>query len=151
MWNAALFSHVPHLRIQPMANGRMSLEQRASQEAGGLIDHAYESLLEVNLDLERLQSLGAIGLDLKELLAPHSPTVKFLAPQVEHLRENWGRLIRALESADSRSVGTGPRQEVIEAGQAETAPASLPAITVRAPGQASPAIQITVRCLKWFY
>ena len=71
-----------------MANGRMSLEQRASQEVGGLIDHVYESLLEANLDLERLRSLGKIGLDLKELLAPHSQTMKFLAPQVEHLREN---------------------------------------------------------------
>ena len=106
----------------------MSTDQRASERVGELIHHAFESLLQTNTDLERLQDLIGLGMDLKQLLAPHSQmTQKFMVPQEQRFRENWKRFILAVEGAGS-STGR-PQQAAVET--TEVVPTPLPATQER--------------------
>ena len=94
----------------------MSTDQRASERVGELIHHAFESLLQANTDLERLQDLLGLGMDLKQLLAPHSQmTWKFIAPQEERFRENWKKFVSAMEGVGSSSSQHQPAEvETVE-------------------------------------
>ena len=119
----------------------MSTDQRASERVGQLIHHAFESLLQANTDLERLQDLLGLGMDLKQLLVPHSQmTWKFMAPQEERFRENWKKLVSAMEGVVSSS--SLPQPVVVE--NVLPASSSLPAITVREAEEAAPTTQIKV-------
>lgn len=102
----------------------MSTDQRASERVGELIHHAFESLLQANTDLERLQDLIGLGMDLKQLLAPHSQmTRKFMVPQEQRFSENWKRFILAVEGAGTST--DRPQQVAVET--TEAAPTPLPA------------------------
>lgn len=119
----------------------MSTDQRASERVGELIHHAFESLLQANTDLERLQDLIGLGMDLKQLLAPHSQTTwKFMVPQEQRFRENWNKFISALETAEASA--SRPQQAGV--GTVEPAPTPLPAITPQAPEEAPPEAQSKV-------
>lgn len=124
----------------------MSTNQRASERVGQLIHHAFESLLQANTDLERLQDLIGLGMDLKELLAPHSQmTWKFIAPQEQRFRENWAKFISAVEGAESSVGHTQPGVvETVEPGSS-----SLPAITVPTTEEASLVMRAKVKSLPW--
>ena len=126
----------------------MSTDQRASDRVGELIHHAFESLLQANKDLERLQDLLGLGMDSRQLLAPHSQmTWKFMAPQEEKFRENWKKFVSAMQDVESSS---GQPQPVV-AKTVEPASASLPAIIVQAAGEAVPVAQTQVRSFfGWF-
>ena len=101
--------------------------------------HAFESLLQANTDLERLQDLIGLGMDLKQLLAPHSQmTWKFMAPQEQRFRENWNKFISAVES----SVGH-PQQAAVETVKPGSG-ALLPAIAVQITDAAAPVMQTKV-------
>jgi len=116
----------------------MSTDQRASERVGELIHHAFESLLQANTDLERLQDLIGLGMDLRQLLAPHSQsTWKFMVPQEQRFRENWKKFISAVEEAESSP--SHPQQVVV--GTVEPAPTPLPAITAQTPEEAGPTTQ----------
>jgi len=107
----------------------MSTDQRASERIGELIHDAFESLLQVNTNLERLQDLIGLGMDLGRLLAPHSQaTWKFMVPQEQRFRENWNKFISATEGAES-SVSR-PQQAAVE--NAEPVPTPSPVITAQA-------------------
>ena len=125
----AVFSHVPHLPAPPRTQTGMSTDQRASERIGELIHDAFESLLQVNTNLERLQDLIGLGMDLGRLLAPHSQaTWKFMVPQEQRFRENWNKFISATEGAES-SVS---RPQRAPAETVEPAPAPSPVITAQA-------------------
>jgi hypothetical protein len=119
----------------------MSTDQRASERVGELIHNAFESLLQVNTDLERLQDLIGLGMDLRQLFAPHSQTAwKFMVPQEKRLRENWEKFISALEGVDSSSIGaTSPPQ--VGAEPAAGAVGLVPAPALVQPATAVPLIQ----------
>lgn len=124
----------------------MSTNQRASERVGQLIHHAFESLLQANTDLERLQDLIGLGMDLKELLAPHSQmTWKFIAPQEQRFRENWTKFISAVEGAESNAGHT--QLGVVET--VEPGSSSLPAITVPTTEEASLVMRAKVKSLPW--
>jgi len=125
----AVFSHVPHPHCASANANGMSTDQRASERIGELIHDAFESLLQVNTNLERLQDLIGLGMDLGRLLAPHSQaTWKFMVPQEQRFRENWNKFISATEGAES-SVSR-PQQAAVE--NVEPAPAPPPVITIQA-------------------
>lgn len=125
----------------------MSTNQRASERVGQLIHHAFESLLQANTDLERLQDLIGLGMDLKELLAPHSQmTWKFIAPQEQRFRENWAKFISAVEGAESSAGHTQLGVvETVEPGS----DSSLPAITVPTTEETSLVMRAKVKSLLW--
>lgn len=125
----------------------MSTDQRASERVGELIHHAFESLLQVNTDLERLQDLIGLGMDLKQLLAPHSQiTLKFMVPQEQRFRENWNNFISAVEGVGSSS--SRPQQAAVET--VEPASISLPAVATQVPEEVPPETQRKVRSLSCF-
>ena len=115
----------------------MTTDQRASERVGELIHHAFESLLQVNTDLERLQDLIGLGMDSKHILAPHSlETWKYMVPQEKRFRENWGKFIVALEGADSSS------------GESNLQPAVVTEETI--PEEVEPVVQAMVRGFCWY-
>ena len=119
----------------------MSTDQRASERVGELLHLAFESLSQANAYLERLQDLIGLGIDLKQLLAPHSQmTRKFMAPQEQKFRENWKKFITATEDAGS-STGN-PQQMTAET--LEPAPAASPTTAIQATEEAMPVTQIEV-------
>lgn len=123
----------------------MSTDQRASERVGELIQNAFESLLQVNTYLERLQDLIGLGMDLEQLLAPHTQaTWKFMVPQGERLRENWTKFISAVEGTNS-SAAPSIQPAVVMAATVERAPAPFPSITVPVTEKVTPAIQVEVR------
>ena len=120
----------------------MSTDQRASERVGELIHHAFESLLQANTDLERLQDLIGLGMDLKQLLTPHSQmTRKFMAPQEQRFRENWSKFISAVEGAESNT--SHPQRATVES-TIEPGPAPLSAITVQTTEGVAPVTQTKV-------
>ena len=124
-----------HTSAVPLTNRErgMSTDQRASERVGELIHYAYESLLQVNAGLERLQDLIGLGMDLKQLLIPHSQmTWKFMVPQQQKFRENWDKFISSMEDANS-SVGPDLRRVEAEAIGIKPAPAPLTADAARVP------------------
>lgn len=122
----------------------MSTDQRASEKVGELIHYAYESLLQVNAGLERLQDLIGLGMDLKQLLIPHSQmTWKFMVPQQQKFRENWDKFISSMEDANS-SVGPDLRRVEAEAIGIKPAPAPLTADAARVPEKVIPVMPVEV-------
>ena len=120
----------------------MSTDQRVSERVGELIHHAFESLLQANTDLERLQDLIGLGMDLKQLLVPHSPTTwKFMVPQEQRFRENWNKFLSAVEGAESSA--SLPQETAVEIAEPASAP-TLPTITTQAPEKALPGAQSKV-------
>jgi len=119
----------------------MSTDQRATEKVGELIHHVFESLLQVNTDFERLQDLLGLGIDLKQLLAPHSHmTWRFIAPQEERFRESWKKFVSAMQDAEPNP--SQPRSVVVET--VDPAPAPLPAAMVQAVEKPAPAAQAEV-------
>lgn len=116
-----MISHVAHMATVPSPT--MSTDQRASERVGKLIHDAFESLLQANTDLDRLQDLLGLGIDAEYLLAPHSQmTWKFLVPQEQKFRENWKKFISAVENAEPSVIR--PQQVAVGAsGPAPTPPA----------------------------
>jgi len=111
----------------------MSTDQRASERVGELIHHAFESLLQANTALERLQDLIGLGMDLKQLMAPHSQsTWRFMVPQEQRFRENWKKFISTVEGVES--IASHPQQAAV--GATEPAPTPLPATTAQTPVEA---------------
>jgi hypothetical protein len=127
----------------------MSTDQRASEKVGQLVQNAFESLLQVNTCLERLQDLIGLGMDVEQLLAPHAQvTWKFLVPQEKRLQENWGKFISAVESANlNAATGLSLQQTVAEAAMVESAPTPFPVTVVRIPEKVTPVVRVEVR---WF-
>ena len=119
----------------------MSTDQRASERVGELIHHAFEALLKANTDLERVQDLIGLGMDLNQLLAPHSQaTWKFMVPQEQRFRENWNKFISAMEGTES-SVG---RAQEAAVETVEPTPTPSPAITAQATEEVLPETQSKV-------
>lgn len=127
----------------------MSTNQRASKKAGELIHNAFESLLQVNADLERLQDLLGLGMDARHLLTPHSQTTwKFLAPQEQKFRENWKKFVSATEAAESSA--NHPQQTAVEPTE-PTSTAPLPAIAAQTTEEPVAVTQTEVRdSFGWF-
>ena len=116
----------------------MSTDQRASERVGELLHLTFESLSQANAYLERLQDLIGLGIDLEQLLAPHSRmTRKFIVPQEQKFRENWNKFTTAVEDAGS---STSTVQQVT-AETVEPAPAPLPTIAAQVTEEATLVIQ----------
>lgn len=132
-----------HIPFQPRRRG-MFTEQQMSPKVGELIEDAFYSLLRANEGLEKVQELVGLGMDLSQLLAPHSHTTwKILAPQERRFRENWDRFISAMGRANSNADPNLQRTEV-EGTTVDPAPTPSPALTVRGPQKVTPVMQVQV-------
>ena len=116
----------------------MSTDQKASERIGELVQRVYDSLQQANTDLERIQDLTRLGLDRKQLLAPHSQaTWKFVVPQEQKFRESWNEFLSVMEGVESNASNS--RQATVGTVDPTPAPA-LPALTTQTP-EAVPAAQ----------
>lgn len=109
----------------------MSTDQKASERIGELVQRVYDSLLQANTDLERIQDLTGLGLDRRQLLTPHSQaTWKFVVPQEQKFRESWNNFISAMERVESNAGNS--QQATVATVDPIPAPA-LPAIVTQTP------------------
>lgn len=85
-------------------------------------------------------------MDLKQLLSPHSQTTwKFMVPQEQRFRENWGKFISSVEGAESSA--SPPQQTAVETIVPVSTP--LPAIGGQTAEKAAPITQTEVRKSLW--
>lgn len=121
------------------ASGAMATDQRASERVGELIHRTFESLLQANTDLERLQDLIGLGMGQTQLLAPHSKTTwKFILPQEKRFRENWEKFIAVVNGGHSNVDLPGPSRATVGAVMSDHAPALVPATSIRAQDTVAP-------------
>jgi uncharacterized protein YoaH (UPF0181 family) len=133
--------------VPPQTPTAMSTDQRASDRVGELVHDVFEALLQANAALERIQDLIGLGMDLKQLLAPHSQaTWNYMAPQQQRFNKNWEKFVSAMEGAAQSSV-SHPQQAAVETVQ--PAPAPLPTITAQVTEEALPEIQSKVWSFLW--
>lgn len=130
----------------------MSTEQleRASIEAGEVINKVTTTISQVNAVMEKLLESLPPGADLPQLLSPDSPMKKLLESQEERFRKNWEGFIRTLDDADERSAGTGPQQVEAKAVQVGSAHSPSPAITAQGPENVALVTHATVCCFYQF-
>lgn len=122
----------------------MSTDQRASERVGELIHHTFDSLLQANTGLERLRDLIGLGMDLGQLLAPHSQmTWKLMVPQEKRFRENWDEFMSVMRGV-GLSAGPNVQQAEVKAVTAEPESAPLPAIAACVPEEVTAVMQVEV-------
>lgn len=124
----------------------MSAEQQASERVGGIIYETLKVFLQMNTVLGELRGFVRSGMDLKQLLAPHSLVAwECLVPQEKKFREGWELFVSGLEGADPVNVVTGPREAAVEPAVVKPTPAPLPVVAMRE--EAALLIQVAVCCL----
>lgn len=125
----------------------MSADQRASVKVKDIVSNVLELLVKLNKNWKELRELGKLGMDLGQLLAPHSLlSWECIVPQEKVFLEGWKLFVSCLEGADPATVEVGPQEVALEAAVVEPAYAPLPVVADPVSEETVPVIQVEVCC-----